>query len=193
MENKDTGKEIAPNDLDKYFSFDSKLEFLKQKEFSYFNSELDSDCVKARLKKRLKLWEALGANKFILKTIKDGYIMPFISQPTCKHMNNNKSAYANESFVTASVHDLLKSGSVIEVPFEPCVVNPLSVDTRPSGKQRLILDLRHVNKFLLIEHIKFDDWSTFQHFVRPGGFLFKFDLRKGYHHVRLYNPSEDQI
>ena len=72
-----------------------------------------------------------------------------------------------------------------EVPFEPHVVNPLSVDTRPSGKKRLIRDLRHVNKFLLNEHIKFDDWRTFQHFVRPGGFLFKFDLRKGYHHVSM--------
>lgn len=85
----------------------------------------------------------------------------------------------------------MKSGSVIEVPFEPHVVNPLSVDTRPSGKQRLILDLRHVNKFLLIEHIKFDDWDTFQHFIRPGGFLFKLDLRKGYHHVSM--APEHQI
>ena len=97
MVNKDIGKEIAQNNLDKYFSFDSKIEFLKQKEFSYFNTELDSDCVKARLKKRLKFWETLGANKFILKTIKDGYTMPFISQPICKNMNNNKSAYANDS------------------------------------------------------------------------------------------------
>ena len=61
-----------------------------------------------------------------------------------------------------------------EVPFEPHVVNPLSVDTRPSGKKRLIRDLRHVNKFLLNEHIKFDDWRIFQHFVRPGGFISKF-------------------
>jgi len=185
VEIRDTGKGIVQNNQDKYFSFNSKLEFLKQKETLYFNPELDSDCVKGRLKKRWKFWEQLGANKFIVNLLKEGYKMPFISPPTYKNMKNNKSAYDNEIFVSATVKDLLISGSVIEVPFEPFIVNPLSVDTRPSGKQRLILDLRHVNQFLMKEHIRFDDWRSFQQFVRPGGFLFKFDLRKGYHHVDI--------
>ena len=30
----------------------------------------------------------------------------------------------------------------------PDIVNPLSVSTRSSGQQRLILDLRHVNRFI---------------------------------------------
>ena len=185
MESKATGKGIAQNKPDKYISFDHKVEFFKQAELSYFNPELDSDCVKGRLGKRWKFWEQIGANEFILDMIKHGYKLPFISQPTYKNMKNNESAYSNASFVSSTLKDLLKSGSILEVPFEPRVVSPLSVDTRPSGKQRLILDLRHVNKFLLSEHIRFDDWRVFQHFVRPGGFLFKFDLRKGYHHVSI--------
>lgn len=65
------------------------------------------------------------------------------------------------------------------------------MDTRPFGKKRLILDLRHVNQYLPNEHIKYDDWRVFQEFVRPIGFLFKFDFKKGYHHVGI--AAEHQI
>ena len=190
-ERKATGKEAAQNNQDKYFSVNSKIEYLKGKESSYFNPELDSACVKGRLKKRWKFWEQLGANKFIVNLLKNGYKMPFMSIPTYKNTKNNASALDNESFVFSTLQDLLKSGSVIEVPFEPLVVNPLSVDTRASGKQRLILDLRHVNQFLEKEYVKYEDWRTFHQLIRPGGFLFKFDLKNGYHHVDI--APEHQI
>ena len=45
------------------------------------------------------------------------------------------------------ITELLKVGSVVECPFPPVVVNPLSVSIQPNGKKRLILDLRHVNFF----------------------------------------------
>ena len=192
-----TGREIAHQlprineksslcSKDKCFFFDFKLRFLRNAFDAFDNPELDSGVVKGRLKKHYLFWEQIGANKFILNVIREGYKLPFLSSPTESFRQNNQSAFDSASFVTSSVDELLRSGSVIEVPFRPAVVNPLGVDTRPSGKQRLILDLRHVNKFLIKEHIKFDDWRDFQHFVRPGGFLFKFDLRKGYHHVDIF-------
>ena len=188
---KRNNKEITINSKDKCFSYDSKLKFLRHCSEAFDNSELDSDVVKGRLKKHLLFWEQIGANKFILSVIKEGYKLPFLSTPTESFRSNNHSALENPEFVTSTIRELLRSGSVIEVPFEPLVVNPLGVDTRPSGKQRLILDLRHVNKFLVRDRIKFDDWRDFQQFVRPGGFLFKFDLRKGYHHVDIF--PEHQI
>lgn len=185
METKDTGKETVQNDKDKYNSIFSKLAFLRNKSNSYFNPELDSECVKGRLKKRWKFWEKINANRSILETVKNGYKIPFISNPTYKISNNNKTALDNKEFVSKTLQDLLKSGSVLEVPFVPIVVNPLSVNTRASGKQRLILDLRHVNEFILKEHVKFEDWREFHKLIQPGGFLFKFDLKKGYHHVDI--------
>ena len=183
---KRNNKEITINSKDKCFSYDSKLKFLRHCSEAFDNSELDSDVVKGRLKKHLLFWEQIGANKFILSVIKEGYKLPFLSTPTESFRSNNHSALENPEFVTSTIRELLRSGSVIEVPFEPLVVNPLGVDTRPSGKQRLILDLRHVNKFLVRDRIKFDDWRDFQQFVRPGGFLFKFDLRKGYHRMSTF-------
>ena len=42
---------------------------------------------------------------------------------------------------------------------QPFVVNPLSVSIQPCGKKRLILDLRHVNKSLIKQSVKYEDWK----------------------------------
>ena len=49
----------------------------------------------------------------------------------------------NASLVESAISELVGSQSVVEVPFVPHVVNPLSV---LSGKKRLILDLRNINQ-----------------------------------------------
>ena len=63
-------------------------------------------------------------------------------------LQNNKSALENMSFVSEAVSELVGDGRVIEVPFKPIVINPLTVSINRSGKKRLILDLRHVNKYV---------------------------------------------
>jgi len=168
-----------------YYSFNDKIVFLREKAKAYINSELDSCHVKGRLQKRLIFWEQLGANNFVLDTIKNGYKLPFVHIPRESYKKNNKTALDNSSFVSNTINELLDSGSIIEVPFKPTVINPLSVSFNSSGKPRLILDLRFVNDYLVKDHIKFDDWRTFEQFIEPGGFLFKFDLRKGYHHIDI--------
>ena len=55
------------------------------------------------------------------------------------------SARTNSTFVTEAVNDLVKLNLVEEIFCAPDIINLLSVSTRNSSKQRLILDLRHVN------------------------------------------------
>ena len=50
-------------------------------------------------------------------------------------------------FVTKAIKELLDTGRIKEVDTPPCVVNPLSVSAR-NGKDRLILDLRHVKQYV---------------------------------------------
>jgi len=42
------------NNQDKYFSFNSNLEFLKEKEALYFNHELDNNVLRASLRSAVK-------------------------------------------------------------------------------------------------------------------------------------------
>ena len=42
---------------------------------------------------------------------------------------------------------------------QPDIINPISVSNLRSGKQRLILDLRHVNQFIYKQKFKFEDFG----------------------------------
>ena len=84
----------------------------------------------------------------ILNVISQGYKIPFFELPTPFFKANNASAFSNSSFVSKAVNELLHAYLVEETFCVPDTVNPLSVSSRSSGKQRLILVLRHVNSFI---------------------------------------------
>ncbi|CAC5391543.1 unnamed protein product [Mytilus coruscus] len=97
--------------------------------------------VKYSLRKHIQFWKHIGANIFVINTIKHGYVIPFLQTPTSMSFKNNKSANVHSKFVNEAISELLNIGCVIETPFQPFVVNPLSVAVQSSGKKRLILDL----------------------------------------------------
>ena len=108
----------------------------------------------------MNFWKDIGANDFILDTIENGYKLPLIQTPEPAVFKNNKSALANPEFVTEAIQELVSTNRVLEVPFRPKVVNPLSVASN-KDKNRLILDLRYVNLHLWKEKTKFEDWENF--------------------------------
>jgi hypothetical protein len=67
----------------------------------------------------------------------------------------------------------------------PLCVNPLSVSVQQNGKKRLILDLRHVNKCLLKQKVKYEDWKVALAYFAKDAYMFSFDLKSGYHHVEI--------
>jgi hypothetical protein len=66
------------------------------------------------------------------------------------------------------------------------VVNPLTVSIKGKGKERLILDLRHVSKQVVLNKIKFENWTTLKQYVAKGGFEFVFYLKSGFHHIDIF-------
>ena len=85
-----------------------------------------------------------------------------------------------------AVNDLLKLNLVEEIFCAPGIIYPLSVSTRSSGKQRLILDLRHVNAFIYKQKFKCEDLSVATQIFDKGYYLFKFDPKSGYHHIEIF-------
>lgn len=55
--------------------------------------------------------------------------------------------------------------------------------TNSSGKKRLILDLSVLNK--CVKKDKFQDWKLALQFFTKDSFLFKFDVKSGYHHFDI--------
>ncbi len=143
-------------------------------------------CVKGRLSKSLQFWkEELGAPDFVVDTIETGYVLPLKSIPAPFSRRNQTSAMHNTGFVQQSLADLLASNCIREVPQEPYICSPLSVVESSGGKKRLVINLRHLNKFLWKQKFKYEDLRVAILLFENGDFLFSFDLKSGYHHVDI--------
>lgn len=152
----------------------------------YFENDLSpSSGVKGSLAKNINFWHSIGASAFVIKTIKEGYLIPFLTPPPPMFCKNNKSAFNNENFVDEAISELVESGCVKQVPFKPFVVSPLSVAMNKSSKPRLILDLSILNKSIKKDKFKFEDWKIAVQYFSKNDYLYKFDLKSGYHHIDI--------
>ena len=142
--------------------------------------------VKGRLKERLKFWkEEIQAPTFVLDTIEAGYVLPLKTNPTPFSRQNQASALGNAEFVEESVAGLLTSGCIKEVDSIPYICSPLSVVESSGGKKRLVINLRHLNRFLWKQKFKYEDLRVAMLLFEKGDYLFSFDLKSGYHHVDI--------
>lgn len=164
--------EIPVSALEYFRSYDNCLE-LSYQDYDIFEYEGNDPPpkLKGRLKAHLSYWESINANSFVIDNINNGYRIPFKETPSACFLSNNKSAIENAAFVEPAISELVQNHSVMEVPFVPHVVNPLSVSIQSSGKKRLILDLRHVNKCVWKQKIKFEDWGFYFHIYRKTAFF----------------------
>jgi len=132
--------------------------------------------VKNNLRKHIEFWKHIGANEFVVNTIENGYVIPFLRNPPPMCFENNQLALLHSDFVEKAVSELVKIGCVIETPFQPFIVNPLSVSIQSTSKKRLILDLSELNNFIKKDTVKFEDWKVALNYFSKNCFLFKFDL-----------------
>lgn len=152
---------------DKYFlldyanlNFQCEMFLSHARYFDQIDASYITKGVKNSLRKHVQFWEHISANQSVIDTIKKGYVIPFLQNPPSMSFRNNKSAFLHSEFVDGALKDLLDTGCIIKTPFQPFVVNPLSVAVKSSGKKRLILDLSKLNLFIKKDKVKFEDWRV---------------------------------
>ena len=85
--------------------------------------------------------------------------------------------------MTQAISEPLANGCIVEHSVPPFCVNPLSV---AEGKRlRLVIDLRHVNSFLVRFKFKYEDLRSLSQVLEEGQWFFTWDLKSGYHHVDI--------
>ena len=109
--------------------------------------------------------------------------LPFYSEPAPYARPNQHSAQVEVEFVSKAVAELLNGGYIEKVSELPVVCSPLSVVTNGVGKQRLVVNLRHVNRSLWKQKFKYEDLRVAMMMFKQGEWMFSFDLKAGYHHV----------
>ena len=151
----------------------------------------DADSVHDSLERHMDAWREIGASRFALSVISNGYRVPFTSFP-CKYgEKNNKSFKDNEKWGVEQVLVLLKQKRVMEVDqADVLCCNPLSVAVNSKGKKRLVIDLsRHVNPLVDKKTFKIESTESALDIIEQGSWLVSFDIRGAYHHIKL---AEDQ-
>ena len=73
-----------------------------------------------------------------------------------------------------AIQGLLHTNRILEVDFVPLVINPISVARQNTGKERLTLDLRYVEKRIYKDKIKFDNLKLMSQLVNVNKFKSKF-------------------
>ena len=127
-----------------------------------------------------------------MNTIEFGYVIPFFQERVSALLKNNRSAFDNCDFVVKAISELLINGCIVETKDVPYVVNPLTVAISDSGKERLVLDLRHVNRYIEKQKVKFEGVNEAKQYAKQGNYAVKFDLKSGYHHIDIH-PDHQQF
>ena len=117
----------------------------------YVHDHLEISVV-GRVREGLGYMRDLGFDDFSLRTLTEGYMIPFSVMPAGIYQPNNASARNHTSFVRQSIDALISVGAVEEMQFPPHVVNPLSVAIRGDVK-RLVLDCQHINQYIKLSLI----------------------------------------
>ena len=150
--------------------------------------------VQGQLKKNLSFWkDVLHAPPPVLDCIEHGYRLPLKFLPPPYSQSNHKSAISHRVFVEDAVLNLLNNRCVAQVSEKPHVCSPLSVVSNSSGKLRLVLNLRYLNQFLHVVSFKYEDLRVAALMFEKDEFLFKFDLKSGYHHVDIYPEHQKYL
>ena len=67
------------------------------------------------------------------------------------------------------------------------------MSVRVSGKERLVLDLRHVNKFVDKQKVKFQGVKETMVYTNYSKYAIQFDLKSGYHHVEIQPEHQKSV
>ena len=157
-----------------------------------FNVSSTSQGVKGRLKASINFWiDRLEAPEFVISMIREGYRIPFGTYPTRCFLKNNNSALKHPEFVESAILELLANGCIEEHATPPLCVNPLTV--AEGKKLRLVIDLRHVNDFLVKPKFKYEDLRSLSEVVEENHWFFTWDLKSGYHHVDIFKDHQKYL
>ena len=150
--------------------------------------------VQGRISKNLSFWrEVLHAPDYVLDWIQYGYKLPLLYLPESFSKGNHSSTRNHETFVSGAITQLLANRCIRKVDQKPHICSPLSVVENADKKLRLVLNLRYLNQSLQKVKFKYEDLRVALLMFTRKDFLFKFDLKSGYHHIDIFGPHQKYL
>ena len=130
-------------------------------------------------------FKKLGASDYIIKSLTSGHYPELRENVPQYEKRNNQSFFEHEDFAVNEVKKLIQKGRVKIVQEKPYIVNPLSVAVQRT-KLRLILDCSYLNSYIEVPKFKYEDVRDGISYFGKNCYMFKWDLRDGYHQVAIH-------
>ena len=94
----------------------------------------------------------------------------------------------------SALAELLNAGAVRLLSSRPIVSSPLGVVPKPnSDKFRLIINMRYVNKALVVPKFRMETLSSLATLLKQGDYMVSFDLKSGFWHVPLAPEAQPYV
>ena len=88
--------------------------------------------------------------------------------------------------IQEEVNKLLKKGVVVECEHKPVeYISPIFLKKKTNGAQRLILNLKKLNKHLEYKHFKMQTIQTILTLIQPNCYMATIDLKDAYYSVKI--------
>lgn len=147
-----------------------------------------------RLSLRLAAWQTLRGSPALLRDqvllwLLHGFPVPFSSIPPPFHLSSRPvlDPQHRQWLEQTELPRLQRLGVISEVPAASLQhSSPAFVVTKKhSSKLRLVIDHRHLNRFVSIPHVRFEGLRQARQLLRSNDWFFKIDLSDAYHHLGI--------
>ena len=132
------------------------------------------------LSQHISAWEEITSDQEVFQTVQEIKLefeeIPL--QGECSGFEIPK----NQPTIQDEVNKLLEKGVVVECEHEPVeYISPIFLREKTDGTQRLILNLKHLNKYLEYKHFKMQILQTILTLIQPNCYMVTIDLKDAYY------------
>jgi hypothetical protein len=152
-------------------------------------SPVTSSLMTGRLRSRLQYWVQLAPGQYILDILEDGHTLPFLGAPPL-FMGIRRTLIQGspekQRALRQEVQELLFKGAIQKVPpgqEREGWYGHYFLVVKKTGGWRPILNLRPLNKLLVVDSFKMESLPLVIRSVRRGEWLASLDLKDAYFHV----------
>ena len=158
------------------------LEFLPQyKEYLY-------QCIRrfkaGCLSQHISSWEEITSDREVLQTVQGMKLE--VEETPLQGQCSGFEIPENQPLIQEEVNKLLKKGVIVECEHEPVeYISPIFLKEKTDGTQKLILNLKKLNKHLEYKHFKMQTLETILTLIQPNCYMATIDLKYAYYSVKF--------
>jgi len=145
-----------------------------------------------RLSNYWEEWNKIGADKWVLKTLKEGYRIPFSSLPTLTITPEIRIQYMQDPVrrkLLASAIKEMEEKAAIETVSSPDPGFYSQIFLVPKPGNKWIIDLSALNSHIPCQTFKMETPGSTPGSVQKGQWLTSLDLKDAYFHVPIHPES----